>query len=83
MVSNQASHTQGVIMKQLELLPQVTYVVRFTTTNKSGDLRSSGWHGFDDYRDACLRAYGLIRNAFIAEDSVTIHAENYWVGHTK
>ena len=70
-------------MKQLELLPQVTYVVRFTTTNKSGDLRSSGWHKFDDYRAASYRAYDLICNHFIAKNSVTIHAENYWVGHTK
>ena len=68
-------------MEQLSLLPTTTYVVRFTTTDNKGNLRACGWTRFDDYRDACLRAYGLICNAFIADDSVTIHAENYWVGH--
>jgi len=68
-------------MKQLSLLPTTTYVVRFTATDNKGNLKASSWHHYDDYRDACLRAYGLMRNAFILDDSVTIHAENYWVGH--
>ena len=68
-------------MQQLSLLPATTYVVRFTTINNKGELRNCGWHHFDDYRDACLRAYGLICSSFILDDSVTIHAENYWVGH--
>jgi hypothetical protein len=68
-------------MKQLSLLPTTTYVVRFTTINNKGELRNCGWHSFDNYRDACFRACGLAYNAFILDDSVTIHAENYWVGH--
>jgi hypothetical protein len=68
-------------MKQLSLLPTTTYVVRFTATDNKGNARVSGWHGHDNYRAASLRAYGLICNAFILKDSVTIHAENYWVGH--
>ena len=68
-------------MKQLSLLPAVTYVVRFTTINKAGEQRICYWHEYEDYRDACLRAYGLMRNAFTLTESVTIHAENYWVGH--
>ena len=70
-------------MIQLELLPRVTYVVRCTTTNNKGALRASVWHTFYDYRGACLLSYALVRNLFIAKSSVTIHAENYWVGHTK
>jgi hypothetical protein len=68
-------------MKQLPLFPNKQYVVRFTTTDNKGNPRLCGSQAYDSYREAYQRLYTLWGNAFILEDSVTIHADNYWVGH--
>ena len=68
-------------MKQLELFPAKQYVVRFTTQDKYGNPRMSGWNTYDSFREAYTRYYTIYDNHFIITDSITIHATNYWVGH--
>jgi hypothetical protein len=68
-------------MKQLNLFPPKQYVVRFTTRDKYGNPRLCGSQAYDSFKDAYQSFYTLRGNAFILEDSITIHAENYWVGH--